>query len=693
VLTQVVAGPPRTRAAAPAAGLVATALALAVAALVVDALNSGTAAPPDAGLDPGWPTTLTGLAQLLPGALLLRRLPRHVVAWTLVVSGTVAVLDGLAAAWARYAVYTAPGAPGASAAYWFYQRFGAVLLLALPVLLLVFPHGRLPARPLARRLALASLAATALLPLVLAVVPHAAASRLHGERTPPEIAALALDPLRLDLPYAVWEVALPLAYALALAGLVVPVAVVVGRYRRARGASRQQLRWVVWAGVVDLLALLAAGGLGLPPLVGSLLLTASVALTSAAVVVAVTRHRLYDIDELLSATVVYGLLAVLVVLVDVAVVALAGRVLGERDSALVALGAVALVYAPLRHRLWAGVRRAVRGSRDDPYGAVSTLAERLELAEDPDQQLRAVARSVAEAFRLPWVRVEVERPGGERAHVEHGHPTGTPVELPVVYRGEAIGRVLLCTAGRAGLSERDQRLFGDLVRQAAAAARASELSASLQRIRERLVLAREEERRRLRRDLHDSLGPGLGAVTLRIETARNLAVTAPAEADRMLERATADVAAALADVRRLVHDLRPPALDELGLLHAVRQQADRLSTDGLAITVTGEGGLGDLPAAVEVAAYRIAAEAMTNVVRHAGARHCSVSLRVGSAGPASVEVVVRDDGIGIGPDVVAGVGTLSLRERAGELGGTCTVGCPPGGGTEVRAVLPIGGAP
>jgi signal transduction histidine kinase len=340
------------------------------------------------------------------------------------------------------------------------------------------------------------------------------------------------------------------------------------------------------------------------------------------------------------------------------------------------------------------VRRARLGSRDDPYAVVSALAEQLEVSAAPEQQLVAVSRAVGEAFRSPWVRVEIDGPTGERQVVEHGTPRGREVVLPVVYRGERIGQLALCPAGRSELSERDQRLLGDVVRQAAAASRASALSSDLQAGRERLVTAREEERRRLRRDLHDSLGPSLGAVTLRIETARNLARRDPAEADRLLEAAVDDVAAVIADVRRLVHDLRPPALDELGLVRAIEQQARGLESPGLQVEVDGLGLAGvELPAAAEVAAFRIASEALNNVVRHSGARHCRISLAVvADAGDDHrLALEVSDDGHGIPDEVVAGVGMLSLRERAAELGGSASVECPPGGGTVVRAMLPFNG--
>ncbi|MER6575532.1 sensor histidine kinase [Nonomuraea sp. NPDC001023] len=676
-----------------AVGVAVAGAGIAVATVALDVAASDVRLPPTSELEPGWPAALTGLAQLIPGALLLRRLPRHPVAWVLAVFGLLWLLDGLTGSWATYAAYVSPGLPGAAAAYWSYSRFGASLLLGLPLLILLFPDGRLPPGRVWRALSVTSLVLTGLLTALLVTAPTAVMERYHDRVMPPEIARLGLDFLSVDLPYGFWEPALALAYASVLVSLVVPFASMVRRYVVADAERRAQIRWLMWAALVDMIVLLLP--LSLSPQIPAALLTLAIAFTAAAVVVAVTKYRLYDIDRLLSATVAYGLLAALVVVMDVVVFTLVGSVLGERDSALAAIAIVAVLYAPLRTWLWRAVRRLVRGSRDDPYAAVSTLAERLELATDPDEQLLAVATTLAEAFRLAYVRVEIERPGGERSVVEHGSPRGPSVSLPVAYRGETVGRLVLC---RTDLTERDQRLLGDLVRQAAAAARAVELSTDLQRIRARLVLAREEERRRLRRDLHDGLGPSLGAVALRIEAARNLAAGAPEQADRILEQTAAEVGGVLADVRRLVHDLRPPALDELGLLRAIEQQAGRFRTAALDVRVTGDGppeapgapgtlgALGPLPAAVEVAAYRIVSEALANVARHAGAARCDITL---TAREGALEVSVRDDGSGIGPDVAAGVGMLSLRERAAELGGDCRVSCPPGGGTLVLARLPL----
>jgi signal transduction histidine kinase len=474
--------------------------------------------------------------------------------------------------------------------------------------------------------------------------------------------------------------------------VLVPVASVVGRLRRAEGEDRRRMRWLVWAGLVDVLVMV--GTLLVPGDESSGALSLAVALTGAAVALGILRPRAVDIDRLLGGTVVYGLLGVGVVVLDLAVLAAAGALLGdgfgERDATLLTLLLVAAVYVPLRSPLWRLVRRWILGEREDPYRVVSGLAERLERTDGADEQLMAIAAAVAEAFRSPYVGVEVDSARGERLVAEHGTRPAAVQSLPIAYRGEEVGRLLLPRDGvRAQLVTRDERLLADVVRQAAAAARASSLATQLQESREQLVAAREEERRRLRRDLHDGLGPALGAVVLRIDTARNLAASRPEEADRLLRSARTDIAVALADVRRLVHDLRPPALDDLGLEGAVRQQAERLLAPRVAADVVGGPGADDLPAAVEVAAYRIASEALANVAKHAGARTCRVDLRRDADG--ALVVTVADDGVGIAPGAQAGVGLVSLRERAAELGGRCTVECPAGGGTVVRAVLPADG--
>nr|BFE78185.1 hypothetical protein GCM10020093_007860 [Planobispora longispora] len=320
--------------------------------MALDVRAGGVPVPDAAGLEPGWPSALAGLAMLMPGVLLLRMLPRHAVAWVLTGFGLLWLVDGLATSWAIYAVYAAPGTPGASAAYWFYARFGATLLLGLPMLILLFPDGRLPTGRVWRALSVTSLTLTGLLSALLVTAPVTVMTRFHDMPLPPEIARLDLDALSVALPYGFWEPALRVAYLSILVSMVIPFAVTVHRHRAADPERRAQIRWLMWAALVDMAVLLLP--LRTPPEVPAALFVLIVGLTSAAVVVAVAKYRLYDIDRLLSATVAYGVLAALVVLVDVAVFTVAGSVLGERDSALAAIAIVAVVYAPLRGWLWRG---------------------------------------------------------------------------------------------------------------------------------------------------------------------------------------------------------------------------------------------------------------------------------------------------------------------------------------------------
>ncbi|MER7272835.1 sensor histidine kinase [Dactylosporangium sp. NPDC000244] len=657
-------------------------LAATVASVALEA-RIGARQRADDGLEAGWISGLAGLALAVPGGLLVHRVPRNAVAWILCASGLHWALDGAAVAYVAHAVAHSPVPEGTAFAYWVYQRVGAGLLFSLPLLLVFYPDGH-PPRGRWRWAVLGSLGATAILPTTLLFVPARIADAMDDGPAPAAVRGLSIDLLALPLPDAAWQVLLRIGYAALPLSLLVPFAVVFRRYRAATGLQRTRMRWLLWAGVVDVLVMLSA--LVLPQSVLGAGLFVAIAITGGAIAIGVLRPQLIDIDRLLGGTVLYGALAAIVVLVDAAILALVTTMLGDRGAALVGLLVVLLVYGPLRNRLWVLVQRVVLGQRHDPYRIISGLAEQLERSDSPEHQLLAVVRSVAEAFRSPYVAVEVHRTGGQALLAEHGTAPADVQTMPITYRDETVGRLILAAGGyRTALSPRDERLLADVVRQAAAAARSSYLAAELQVSRERLVGAREEERRRVRRDLHDGLGPALGGVALRIDTARNLLSRAPERADEILRQAREDVSTALADVRRLVHDLRPPALDDVGLAGAVGQLAERLRAPGLTTRVSASLPA-DLPAAVEVAAYRIASEALTNVTKHANAATCTVAL---TAGDGALTVEVRDDGTGIAPGTPSGVGLVSLRERAAELGGRCEIECPADGGTLVRAHLPL----
>ncbi|MFN8077567.1 MAG: sensor histidine kinase [Kineosporiaceae bacterium] len=669
----------RRRAAVASPAAVAVLLLLATATLDVLAPRTG----PGALLAPGfgWPYALLGVVYTGAAVAVLWRTPRQGFGWALVAAGLFWSADGLAQGIVRAGVRADGVAPGINAPLWFLNRFGAFLPVTVAVLLFVFPDGRfLPGRwGVAGRLAVAGMLGSSLAG-VLAPAAGRAAVQVPG---------VDLDWGALPLPAAVAPVLQPAAAALAMTGVVVAMAAVVVRYRRSRGAERETMRWLLWAVLVMALLLVVTALAGVGALGGLVVVTVA-ALPAVAMSIGIAAPRLVAVEDLVSATVVYGLLWVGLLVVDLlAVLGLAGLLgdaLDQRETVLVALLLSAVVYAPLRQRLALAARRRVLGGRAEPFDVVAGLASRLETTDEGEGQLAAVAEAVAAAFGVGYVRVEVDHEAGRRMVATTGTAPERTRTLPISYRGEAVGRLVLPATGlRTRLARRDEQLLADLVRQAATAARTSRLAAQLQAGRERLVLAREEERRRIRRDLHDGLGPALGGAVFTLESARLLVDRDPARARTQIEATRDQLQDTIADVRRLVHDLRPPVLDDRGLVAALRAQAERLSDGGLPVTVAA-ADLPELPAAVEVAAYRIVAEALTNVVRHARASMASVDLHV-EAG--RLVVAVADDGVGVPAGAESGVGLLSLRERADELGGDVEVTCPPAGGTLVRARLPL----
>ena len=414
----------------------------------------------------------------------------------------------------------------------------------------------------------------------------------------------------------------------------------------------------------------------------------------AAIAVAVLRHGLYDVDLVINRSLVWAVLSGLVVAGFAGIVTVMGAVVQDASStyaSLVATVVVALLALPLRDRVQAAVNRLMYGAPQDPYSVLAGLAQRLAATPEPDGVLPAAVDEVAVALQRSYAAIELASDDGPVLAAEHGTRPARVEAHDLAHQGEHVGQLLL--AARRDESRGDARLVADVVRHLAAAALAVRRTDDLRHSRERIVAAREEERRRLRRDLHDGLGPALAGIDMQLGGARTLLGTRPAAARAALAEVARDASATVADVRRLVNGLRPPALDDLGLAFAIREQAERLSrpVDGppLDVEVTVEGDLRGLPAAVEVAAFRIAQEALVNVARHADATRCSVRLARNGA----LELVVEDDGGGVAIAARAGVGIVSMRERAAELGGTLHVAPRPARGTIVRALLPVNDRP
>lgn len=689
--------PVRSAAAARATAISAFVLCAAASLIAIGldvAVWSSDAPQPVA---PGWTGALPGLALAVPGALLLARLPWHPIAIAMLFYGTFLCLDGLASAWVSASLAFLPGAPGAAGAFWAYGRLGAWLLTAVPVILVLFPDGALP-RGSWRWVAVASIAATSLMPLASIVAPADELIAQEGEPLDPLLAGLVTAPVELHLPPGVWPLLLVIARVAMVLGLAASLAVLLHRRRGADEVRRAQLRWLLLASIVVLFGVV--GWILQPGVAADVLFTVGVAAVSASILIAVTRYRLYEIDGLLSWTLISALLVAAFAVADVVLAAAVGASLGAGPVALVAAGIVAAAYLPFRRRLRRAVARLVSGEREEPYEVMVGLAERLEAAETSETQLAVVAETIRRAFLTPYVRIALERQGGGELVAETGAAdAATAVAAdPIRYRGRTIGTLAMAPARRPRFSARDRRLLDDVIRQAVAAVGASDANAELRDIRAGLVGAREDERRRMRRELHDGLGPMLAGIALRLDAAAGRIDADPDESRRLIDAAAADASRAVDEVRRIAQGLRPAALGELGLAGAIAQQCERLSA-GSGLDLRADIDLPDgLPAAVEVAVYRIVSEALTNVVRHADARHASVTARLRDGG-AGVEVVVVDDGRGVAADAhdahaeeatgPTGSGLRSQRVRALELGGAWSMEPRPGGGTEVRATLPV----
>jgi signal transduction histidine kinase len=684
---------------------------LIVFALVLDFMTQEL--PLDVGglrYDPGF-AVLTGVLSLTypaVGALIASRLPTNPIGWLFCAIGLIYATQRFTIAYADHALLETFALPWGEGAAWYSTWIEGFAYITLGVfLMLLFPGGRLPSRRW-RILQWVTVSGAAMAALGVAFMPGILYSHRYVDN-PFGIVGVIGGGLTT---YGLFGVSRFLGMTLLLMSLLAALLSVILRLRHARGNDREQLKWFLFAAVpftvlgsvegVDTIVgnlttdfmfepvyLLYSSGLLAPVLYLEAL---ALLLVPVCTYIAILRYDLYDIDVVINRTLVYGALSACVIGIYVVAVVTLGYLFqaqGNLAVSLSATGLVAVAFQPLRGRLQRGVNRLMYGERDDPYAVISRLGKRLEAAIEPEAVLPTVVETIAQALKLPYAAILLEEGEGYRTAASHGSPRGEPVTLPLVYQREEIGRLVLSPrAPGEGFSDADRGLLEDLARQAEVAVHAVRLTADLQRSRERLVATREEERLRLRRDLHDGLGAQLAGLNVQAGTIRRLIPTDPATADELVVELREELRSAIADIRRLVYDLRPPALDDLGLGESLRQLAERHggSEDGaLRVAVEVPEELPDLPAAAEVAVYRIAQEALTNVARHARAKTCVVRLTVD--GDVMLEIV--DDGVGIPAGRSAGVGLSSMRERAAELGGNCTVEALPEGGTRVLVRLPL----
>ena len=407
------------------------------------------------------------------------------------------------------------------------------------------------------------------------------------------------------------------------------------------------------------------------PLAGSV----AFAIIGPAMYVGATLPDLVDVRGLVVGAVVttFALVTVMAVFVLELALLAALEVDGINDGALGLLAALAATtYQPTRVVLRGVVDQLLFGERPDPLGAASAMAGRI--GEDPVLALRAIR----EALVIPYAALEVDGADVVTSGTETTHTRTLDLE--------GVGRLVVgLRPGDLSFSPGDEQVLRLTVPLLAQTLRARALAEEVVESRGRTIAAVEEERRRLRRDLHDGLGPRLSGVAFTSDAARNLVRSDPTAAEEMLTQLRADTTIAIEEIRRMVYAMRPPALDELGLVPALRQQAVGLrNRDGRPISVrVAADELPDLPAAVEVAAYRIVTEALANVARHSTSPSADVRIAANGGG---LRLEVTDAGTSTGWR--PGVGMSSMRERATELGGTLEAGPGPAGG-RVSALLPL----
>lgn len=480
------------------------------------------------------------------------------------------------------------------------------------------------------------------------------------------------------------------------------------QYAHARDpAERRRVRWVLYTLMLCAVTYLGLGQIpdlyGAPLVPYDWLLVVFVTMPIA-LGVAVLQYGIFDLQILLRRSLVFGALTTVLVAIPAAAGVLLANRLSERPSTLsdpvtlnVVLGialVVALFFQGLRRLLKRRVSRLIFGARDDPYEVIRQLGARLQTDASPDTVLTMIAETVASALRLPYVAIELvgsER-GPERA--SFGTPTADVQAVSLAVRGDEVGRLLLGSGARTEpFGPADHRLLELLAQQVATAAENVVLAARLQRSLETVITVRDEERNRLRKDIHDGLGPTVTGSRFRLEAVRQMLATDPATAATVLDEVVRIQQSMLDELRRIVHNIRPPVIDQLGLAGAIRDLADSFSHEGqdaggFRVTVEAPPDLRGMPGGVEVAAYHIVTEALANAARHSGARHCRVLIRRDD----TLVIEVSDDGAGIPDDHRAGVGLTSMRERASEMGGTCTITSKRDRGTVVLARIPIFGS-
>ena len=622
-------------------------------------------------------------------ALIINRHPRHAVGWILLVTSLIfstRLMTG-----ATLVLFTSGRVEFAHPLMMFFGWFSwwnwvPQLMFAPIFLALYYPVGRL----LSPRWRIVSLLSAVVI-IVLTI----------GAAIEPSVSEGVLNPLVVPGAESISGFVNLIASITFIPVALLAVVSIVLRYRRADHKERTQLIWVLYPialGLIWYVMVVPLLGYFLPNLPGAIseiieigafwLISLAIPLT---IGVAILRYDLFDISIIVNRTLVYGILTATIIFLYIGIVSILGILIESQFnivSSLIATGFVAVIFQPLRERLQKIVNRFLFGQRDEPVVVLSRVAQQIENTVAPSTILPNLVQIIAQTLKIPYVAImAIDTANGLETIAQWGKPVEAPQSIALTYDNQAIGQLLVATRSRHEQFNRNDRLLLNTIATfTATIVHSLRLSQELQLSRQRIIKTREEERRRIRRDLHDGLGPQLASQSLSLAVVSQLIKKDPDKAQSLIKTLQSQADVAIQDVRRLVYGLRPPALDDLGLVGALKQTFSRYENGDLRIDLATQDLPKELPAAIETAIFHITQEALTNVVRHSEATRCSVHLE---AGPTHIHLKISDNGSGIPDNFRAGVGILAMHERAAELGGETIVASLPTGGTVVTTKIPL----
>ena len=625
------------------------------------------------------------------GALIASRRPRHPIGWLMLAIGLVSATGGVFDESARQ-LY-APKLELGAALFIVGDVLSRAVLVLYGILLLFFPDGRLPSRRW-RPVVIAGVFAVTASSALDVIMPGPLAD--YAMVTPPH------NPFFIPLPDLAQKI-VGLALFVGIFGfLLLSIVSVVLRFRRADPELRLQLKWFALAASFLVATFVGVNvftpGGWAPAWVGAVQLIAAAAMTGA-IAIAILRHRLFDIDLVISRTVAYGALAGVITGFYIAVVAGVGGLLaaGSESRLLLAVVATAFVgvaFQPLRTRLERLANRLVYGVRAVPYEVLADFTTRLDGRQDSLQLLPVMAKMLAQGTGSDAATVWLHENGSDVAassFPEHQQVTPDTATRSVLlqHAGANLGRLTVVRKSGEALSPTEERLMDGLASQAGLVLHSAGLQDELSRrmielrqSRHRLVTAQDEARRRLERDLHDGAQQNLVSLRMKLGLAASMARDKPTSLEPLLQEMQSELGDALDSLRNLARGVYPPLLEAEGLKAALRARARQVP-----ISIDVQCGPERYPRELEGAVYFCCSEALQNLSKHSRATRGSVRVWC-EGGRLSFEV--RDNGRGLDPaSAKSGGGLQNIRDRLDVLGGVADMSSAPGTGARVTGWVPL----